>query len=110
MAYKSDIEIAQECTMAPITEVAAKAGIDDRYLEQYGKYKAKINYSLLKGNRYQSHSRGRGKDHHHRGAGGRPAENRQKIRGCPVWWRSTPSPQTQRRNWIWWSRNAGNWG
>ena len=29
---------------------------------------------------------------------------------CPVWWRSTPSPQTQRRNWIWWSRNAGNWG
>ena len=48
MAYKSDIEIAQECTMAPITEVAAKAGIDDRYLEQYGKYKAKINYSLLK--------------------------------------------------------------
>lgn len=48
MTYKSDIEIAQECTMEPITDIAAKAGIEDRYLEQYGKYKAKINYSLLK--------------------------------------------------------------
>ena len=95
MAYKSDIEIAQECTMAPITEVAAKAGIDDRYLEQYGKYKGENQLQPLKrvrrpgrktgaGNRYQSHSRGRGKDHHHRGAGGRPAENRQKIRGRPA--------------------------
>ena len=34
--------------MQPITEIAAKAGIDDRYLEQYGKYKAKIDYNLLK--------------------------------------------------------------
>ena len=42
MGFKSDIEIAQECTMSPITEIAAKAGIDDKYLEQYGKYKAKI--------------------------------------------------------------------
>ena len=48
MGYKSDIEIAQETTMAPITEIAAKAGIDDKYLEQYGKYKAKIDYNLLK--------------------------------------------------------------
>ncbi len=48
MGYKSDIEIAQETTMAPITEVAAKAGIDEKYLEQYGKYKAKIDYNLLK--------------------------------------------------------------
>jgi len=47
MGYKSDIEIAQENTMAPITDIAAKAGIDDRYLEQYGKYKAKIDYNLL---------------------------------------------------------------
>ena len=45
--YKSDIEIAQEVTMQPITEVAKTAGIDDKYLEQYGKYKAKIDYSLL---------------------------------------------------------------
>ena len=48
MGYKSDIEIAQETTMAPITEIAAKAGIDEKYLEQYGKYKAKIDYNLLK--------------------------------------------------------------
>jgi len=48
MGYKSDIEIAQECEMLPITEIAAKAGIDDEYLEQYGKYKAKIDYRLLK--------------------------------------------------------------
>ena len=48
MGFKSDIEIAQECTMRPITEIAAKAGIDDKYLEQYGKYKAKIDYNLLK--------------------------------------------------------------
>ena len=47
MNYKSDIEIAQECTMAPISQIAKKAGIDDRYLEQYGKYKAKIDYRLL---------------------------------------------------------------
>ena len=50
MNYKSDIEIAQACTMEPITRIAQKAGIDDRYLEQYGKYKAKINYSLLSEN------------------------------------------------------------
>ena len=48
MGYKSDIEIAQECQMLPITEIAAKAGISDEYLEQYGKYKAKIDYKLLK--------------------------------------------------------------
>ena len=48
MGYKSDIEIAQECEMLPITEIAKKAGIDDKYLEQYGKYKAKIDYNLLK--------------------------------------------------------------
>ncbi len=48
MGFKSDIEIAQETVMSPITEIAAKAGIDDKYLEQYGKYKAKIDYNLLK--------------------------------------------------------------
>ena len=41
MGFKSDIEIAQECTMEPITKIAEKAGIDDKYLEQYGKYKSK---------------------------------------------------------------------
>ena len=48
MNYRSDIEIAQASTMAPITEIAEQAGIPGRYLEQYGNYKAKINYSLLK--------------------------------------------------------------
>ena len=48
MAYFSDIEIAQGCKMQPITEISKKAGIDDKYLEQYGKYKAKIDLSLAK--------------------------------------------------------------
>ena len=47
MGYKSDIEIAQECQMLPITEIAARAHVDDKYVEQYGKYKAKIDLSLL---------------------------------------------------------------
>ena len=50
MGFKSDIEIAQETSMSPITEIAQKLGIDDKYLEQYGKYKAKIDYNLLKEN------------------------------------------------------------
>lgn len=45
---KTDIEIAQSVEMKPITEIAATAGIDDKYLEQYGKYKAKVDPSILK--------------------------------------------------------------
>ncbi len=45
---KTDIEIAQSAKMQNITEIAKTAGIDDKYLEQYGKYKAKIDLSLLK--------------------------------------------------------------
>ncbi|MGM9553561.1 MAG: formate--tetrahydrofolate ligase [Faecousia sp.] len=48
MSFKSDIEIAQETEMLPITEVAKTAGIDDKYIEQYGKYKAKVDYNILK--------------------------------------------------------------
>ena len=44
----TDIEIAQSCKMQPITEIAKTAGIDDKYLEQYGKYKAKIDLSIMK--------------------------------------------------------------
>ena len=44
---KTDIEIAQSTKLHPITEIAEIAGIEDDYLEQYGKYKAKINISLL---------------------------------------------------------------
>jgi len=47
MAYLTDIEIAQAATMRPITEIAKVAGVDEKYLEQYGKYKAKIDYALL---------------------------------------------------------------
>ena len=46
--YKSDIEIAQECKPRHIKEVAAAAGIPEEYLEQYGNYKAKVDYRLLK--------------------------------------------------------------
>ena len=46
--YKSDIEIAQETNMLPIAQVAEAAGVDEKYLEQYGKYKAKVDYNLLK--------------------------------------------------------------
>ncbi len=48
MSYKSDIEIAQECVMKPIGEIAKKAHVDEKYLEQYGRYKAKIDPALLK--------------------------------------------------------------
>ncbi len=44
----TDIEIAQSVQMRPITEIARTAGVDDKYLEQYGKYKAKVDYSLIK--------------------------------------------------------------
>ncbi len=47
MGYKSDIEIAQETAMLPISQVAEAAGINERYLELYGRYKAKIDYQLL---------------------------------------------------------------
>ena len=48
MAFLTDIEIAQSCTMQPITEIAKVAGIDEQYLELYGNYKAKIDYRLLR--------------------------------------------------------------
>jgi len=48
MAYLTDIEIAQQCKMKPISEIAATAHVEEEYLEHYGKYKAKIDLSLLK--------------------------------------------------------------
>ena len=47
MAFLSDIEIAQQCEMKRINEIADKLDISDEYIEQYGKYKAKIDYKLL---------------------------------------------------------------
>ncbi len=52
MAYLSDIEIAQRAKMSPITEIAKTVGLDEDALELYGRYKAKVDASVLKdGNR-----------------------------------------------------------
>ena len=48
MAYKTDIEIAQEAEMLPIGEIAEKLGVDGDALEPYGKYKAKLDIHALK--------------------------------------------------------------
>ena len=45
---KTDIQIAKEANMLPITDIAAKLGIKDEELEMYGRYKAKINDDFLK--------------------------------------------------------------
>ena len=47
MAYPTDIEIAQACEMKPIQQIARAANIDEKYVEPYGRYKAKINPALL---------------------------------------------------------------
>ena len=48
MEYKSDIEIAQSCQMRHITEIAKSADVDEKYIEQYGNYKAKIDPALIR--------------------------------------------------------------
>ena len=48
MTYKTDIEIAQECKLKDIGEIAAAAGIDEKYVERYGRYKAKIDLAFIK--------------------------------------------------------------
>lgn len=45
---KSDVQIAQEAKMLPITEIAAKVGIQEDELELYGKYKAKVSLDIWK--------------------------------------------------------------
>ncbi len=45
---KSDIQIAQEAVLKPITEVAKKIGIDEDDITMYGKYKAKVDHRLIK--------------------------------------------------------------
>lgn len=47
MAIKSDIEIAQDAQLLPISEIAAKLGLGDEILEPYGRTKAKLNISSL---------------------------------------------------------------
>ena len=51
MAYLTDIEIAQACKMRPIREIGEKAHVPEELLEPYGKYKAKVDLSLLKKDR-----------------------------------------------------------
>ena len=48
MGYMSDIEIAQSVKPIKITEIAKTAGVDEKYLELYGNYKAKVDYQLLR--------------------------------------------------------------
>ena len=43
MAYLTDIEIAQSTPMQPITDIAKVAGVDEDYIEQYGKYDLSSN-------------------------------------------------------------------
>ena len=45
--YKTDIEIAQENEMLPISEIVKKLGIEDKYLENYGRFKAKVDPKLI---------------------------------------------------------------
>ena len=47
MAYKSDIEIAQETEISPILEIAKDAGVPEKYLEPYGWYKAKVDLNIM---------------------------------------------------------------
>ncbi|MBR5006735.1 MAG: formate--tetrahydrofolate ligase, partial [Clostridia bacterium] len=48
MGYLSDIEIAQSTKLEHISRIAEKAGIPEEYVEQYGRYKAKIDPEFLK--------------------------------------------------------------
>ena len=57
MSFKSDIEIAQLAEPKPITEIANDLEIEDRYVECYGRYKAKIDYNLL--DQYKETTNGR---------------------------------------------------
>ena len=44
---KSDIDIARDADIQTITTIAGKLGIEDKYLEQYGKFKAKVDLSII---------------------------------------------------------------
>lgn len=48
MAYLTDIEIARQCKMQPVAKIAQKIGLSEDEIETYGKYKAKVDLSLLK--------------------------------------------------------------
>ena len=79
MAFKSDIEIAQENELAKITEIAKKIGIGEDHLELYGNYKAKVSADIWEkikdnkdadiGDGYNTPSGRRRKNDHHCGIG-----------------------------------------
>ena len=48
---KTDIQIAQEAKLLHIDEIVSSVGIDSKYIEYYGRYKAKIDLALLKENK-----------------------------------------------------------
>ena len=84
---KSDIEIAQEAKMKPITEIAASLGLADEDVIPYGRYKAKINHRLIhKASRqgHQPHPGGRGQNHHQRGPGRCHERSGQKDHALPA--------------------------
>lgn len=93
MSQLSDIEIAQQCKPRHITEIAKKAHIDEKYIEQYGNYKAKIDPQLLKETdrkkrqahtcyRYNPHPRRRGQDNDNNRSGRRSRPSGQGCYGC----------------------------
>ena len=89
----TDIEIAQACTPEPIEKIAEKAGIDDKYLECYGKYKAKVDYNLL---RNEQHEPGKLDPGH------RDQPRRRRARARPPRrsvWRTRLAKHRQERSW-----------
>ena len=91
---KSDIEIAQEAKMKPITEIAASLGLADEDVIPYGRYKAKINHRLI----HKASRQGkmvlvtaisptpgrRGQNHHQRGPGRCHERSGQKDHALPA--------------------------
>ena len=75
----SDIEIAQQAKMLPITEVAAKLGIGEEDIEMYGRYKAKLSMDLIRrmedGNGYYAYAGRRRQVDYYRRTGPGPGQN-----------------------------------
>ena len=78
---KSDIEIAQEAKMKPITEIAASLGLADEDVIPYGRYKAKIDHRLLMD---RADPGRRGQNHHQRGPGRCHERSGQKDHALPA--------------------------
>ena len=90
---KTDIEIAQEAKMKPITEIAAQLGLSDEHVIPYGRYKAKIDHRLIHDAKKQgklilvtaiSPTRRRGKTTHQRGSGRCHERSGQKDHALPA--------------------------